>query len=82
MSVLKALQPKIPANRYGIVTESMLDGTYRVSIDGIIRRISSSIETPPARGAQVVVGIVSGRETIISIGSGAGLDIKEITIKG
>lgn len=82
MSLLRALTPVIPQSRYGTVVESMLDGTYRVQIDGAIRRVSSSLETPPARGAQVIVGYVSGRETIISIGGQHNPNLLEVTING
>lgn len=82
MSILRALQPNVPALRTGIVMESMLDGTYRVRIGGQIRRISSSMTVPPARGAQVVVGTVSGKETIISGSGTQGVNIREVTIHG
>lgn len=82
MSILKALSPLVPENRYGIVTESMLDGTYRVNIDGRIRRVSSSVATPPGRGSRVVIGVVSGRETIISIGLAGGMNMREVSIHG
>lgn len=82
MSVLKALQPSSPALGYGTVLESMLDGSYRVNISGQVRRISSSMPTPPARGSRVVVGIVSNKETIISVCGNYGSNIREVTIHG
>lgn len=82
MSILKALQPKVSPLQSGTVTESMLDGSYRVAIDGQIRRITSALATPPARGSQVIVGIVSGKETIIAVSGAQGNSIREVTIHG
>lgn len=82
MSILKALQPKVSPLQSGTVTESMLDGSYRVSIGGRIRRITSALTTPPARGSQVVVGIVSGKETIIAVSGAHGSYLREVTIHG
>lgn len=82
MSLLRALAPVMPQNRYATVLESMLDGTYRVQIDGITRRVSSSLASPPSRGAQVIIGYVSGQETIISTGMQHSPNISEVTING
>lgn len=82
MSILKALSPRIPVLQSGVVVESMLDGTYRVNIGGTVRRIASSTTAPPQRGAQVVVGVISGKESIISTGQVNNPFLLEVTING